>query len=202
MQNKILHTASELFLNLGFKSVTMDDIADKMAISKKTIYEYYENKTALIEATINFVFIRITAKIDKVCGGDSNESPIKTLFNLNKLMQEHLREENAPEYQLQKYYPNIAQSLRKKKFKVITEGISENLERGIVLGLYRKDINIPIIARLYYISVSALKNSDIFQEGNYNIGVLMNTFLNYHIRAIVTNKGLKELENYLDKNEN
>lgn len=202
MQNKILHTASELFLNLGFKSVTMDDIADKMAISKKTIYEYYENKTALIEATINFVFNRITKKIDKVCGSKSNESPIKTLFNLNKLMQEHLNEQNAPEYQLQKYYPNIAQSLHEKKFTVITEGISENLERGIGLGLYRKDINIPIIARLYYISVSALKNSDIFQEGNYKIRDLMNTFLNYHIRAIVTSKGLKELENYLDKNEN
>lgn len=200
MQEKILHTASELFLNLGFKSVTMDDIADKMAISKKTIYEYYKNKTTLIEATINFVFNRITAKIDKVCGVDPNESPIITLFNLNKLMQEHLNKENAPEYQLQKYYPNIAQSLHEKKFTVITEGISENLKRGIALGLYRKDINVHIIARLYYVSVSTLKSSEIFQEGNYKIGDLMNAFLNYHIRAIVTSKGLKELENYLDEN--
>ncbi len=202
MREKILHTASGLFLNLGFKSVTMDDIADKMAISKKTIYEYYENKTELIEATINSIFTSIAKKIDKVCGANSTDSPIKALFDLNKFMLEHINEENAPVYQLQKYYPKIAKNLHEKKFSVITEGISENLERGIVLGLYRKDINIPIIARFYYVSVSALKSSDIFQEGNYRIGELMNAFLNYHLRAIVTNKGLKELENYLDKNEN
>jgi len=201
MRQKIVHTASELFLNLGFKSVTMDDIADKMAISKKTIYEYYENKTALIEATISYVFNQITKKIDKLCSVNSTDSPIKILFDLNKFMLEHINEENAPEYQLQKYYPKIAKNLYEKKFNVITEGISENLERGIALNLYRKDINIPIIARFYYVSVSALKNSDIFQEGNYEMGDLMNAFLNYHLRAIVTNKGLKELDNYLDKNE-
>ncbi len=202
MREKILHTASGLFLNLGFKSVTMDDIADKMAISKKTIYEYYENKSALIEATIHFVFERISTKINNVCKENLDDSPIIALFKLNAFIQDHIKEENAPEYQLQKYYPKIAKNLHEKKFKVITEGISENLERGIALGLYRADINIPIIARFYYVSLSALKNSDIFQEGNYRIGDLMNAFSNYHLRAIVTNKGLKELDNYLDKNEN
>ena len=201
MRNKILHTASELFLNLGFKSVTMDDIAEKMAISKKTIYEYYANKTTLIEASTNFIFDKITLKIDAVCSQDSDKSPIKTLFDLNKFMQEHIKEENAPEYQLQKYYPKIAEGLKEKKFTVMTAGITGNLEKGIELGLYRKDINIPVIARFYYVAVSNLKNSEIFQSENYKLTGLMNTFLQYHIRAIATTKGLKELENYLNKNE-
>ncbi len=199
MRTKILHTASELFLNLGFKSVTMDDIADKMAISKKTIYEYYENKTALIEAAIHFVFENITRRIDKVCSNNIDDSPIVVLFKLNTFMQEHIKQKNAPEYQLQKYYPKIAEKLFEKKFAVITTGVSENLERGIQLDLYRKDINIPIIARFYYVTITALNSGDIFQNTNRQIGDLMHIFLEYHIRAIVTSKGLKELENYLDK---
>jgi len=201
MQDKILHTASQLFLSLGFKSVTMDDIADKMGISKKTIYEYYTNKTALIAASTHYVFDQITKNIDTVCHNDCDASPIKILFDLNTFMQEHINEDSAPEYQLQKYYPKIAESLQKKKFEIMTAGITENLEKGIELGLYRKNINIPIIARFYYVAVNNLKNSEIFQSENYKISALMNTFLQYHIRAIATTKGLKELENYLHKNE-
>lgn len=201
MQNKILHTASKLFLSLGFKSVTMDDIAEKMAISKKTIYEYYQNKTALIEASTHYTFDQITQKIDAVCNKECQKSPIKALFDLNKFIQEHINENNAPEYQLQKYYPKIAESLQKKKFTIMTTGISENLEQGIALGLYRKDLNVPIIARFYFVAINALRGSDIFQEGNYKKTELMNTYLHYHIRAIATQKGLKELENYLEKNE-
>ena len=51
MREKIIHNASELFITYGFKSVTMDDIANKLGISKKTIYQHFENKTKLVEAT-------------------------------------------------------------------------------------------------------------------------------------------------------
>ena len=201
MKEKILHTASQLFLSLGFKSVTMDDIAEKMAISKKTIYESYKNKTALVKATTHFVFEQITQKVDAICCKDCDKSPIHTLFHINDFMLKHLNENNAPEYQLQKYYPKIASSLTEKKFSLITEGITENLERGIKNGLYRSDLDVTIVARLYYSSVSAIKSSDIFPSENYKTSDVMRAYLLYHIRAIATPKGIQELDNYLQKNE-
>ncbi len=202
MQEKILQIASQLFLNHGFKSVTMDDIAEKMGISKKTIYEYYNNKNDLIRATTHFVFEQITQEVDRICCKDCSHSPIRTLFEINSFMNKHLNEDNSPEYQLQKYYPEIYNTLTEKRFIAITDGIKENLLRGIELGLYRKDLDLEIIVRLYFSVVSSIKNSEVFPKSDFRISKIMNDYLLYHIRAIATPKGLKELENYLESKKN
>ena len=64
MREKIIHKASELFLTLGFKSVTMDDIANALGISKKTIYVHFNNKTKLVEAVTFTLFENICDGID------------------------------------------------------------------------------------------------------------------------------------------
>ena len=186
-----------MFLSLGVKSVTMDDIAEKMAISKKTIYELYKNKTALVKATTNYVFIQIEQAIDSICCDDCDVSAIHNLFHINEFMKQQINEDNAPEYQMQKYYPKIFNSMKKKKFKLITEGITENLERGIAQGLYKKDIDIAVIARLYYANLIAIKNDDIFPINKYKISDLTKLYTIYHVRAIATPNGLKELETLL-----
>ncbi len=199
MKNKILETASQLFLNHGFKSVTMDDIANKMAISKKTIYEYYKNKLALIEATTHFVFEKISTRIDSICDDELSSSPIQTLFDIDTFILECMKEDNVAEYQLQKYYPQIFKSLGDKKFALITEGITDNLTKGIALGLYRADLNIPVIARFYYLGAIGVKNSELFSSSSYKISEIMYTYLLYHIRAIATPKGLLELNRVIEK---
>jgi AcrR family transcriptional regulator len=201
MKEKILHTASEMFLALGFKSVTMDDVAQRLAISKKTIYEYYQSKTALVSATTHYVFEQIRQNIDRICCVDCNISAIHNLFHIHHFIKSQITEDNAPEYQLQKFYPKIFDSLKIKKHKLITEGITENLERGIAQGIYRKDMDIPTIARLYYANTIAVRNTDIFPLDTYKVSQVMRTYLIYHIRAIATPKGIKELEIFL-KNEN
>jgi len=201
MKKKILQTASQLFLNLGFKSVTMDDIAEKMAISKKTIYECYQNKTALVKETTHFVFEQISRKIETICCKECDQNPIHSLFHINDFMMVQFNGNNVPEYQLYKYYPKIAKSLTEKKFKLITEGIAENLEKGIEKGLYRKDIDIDIVARLYYSTFHAIKTSDIFPSETYKLTEVMHHFLLYHIRAIATIKGINELEKFIKENE-
>lgn len=197
MKNKIVQTASQLFLNLGFKSVTMDDIAEKMAISKKTIYECFQSKTALIKASTHFVFEQVSHKIDTICCKECDTNPIHTLFHINDFLSKEIHVNNAPEYQLNKYYPSIAASLAEKKFKLITEGITENLENGIQKGFYRKEIDITITARLYYSTMNAIKTTDVFPIETYKLSEVMHTFLLYHIRAIATEKGVLELESYL-----
>lgn len=202
MKDKILHKASELFLTLGVKSVTMDDLAEKMAISKKTIYEFYTNKYDLIKATTEYLFEKVMCEIDSICDNDK-ESPIKNLFEINKYVNKQLKEDNNVEYQLQKYYPDIYAHISEKKYKVMIEGITENLEKGVEKGLYRKDTNIPMVARFYFIGHSTLKNRDLFPVEEFKHNYLVEHYLIYHIRAIATDKGIAELEKYLkNKTEN
>jgi AcrR family transcriptional regulator len=201
VRDKILHTASQLFISMGVKSVTMDDIAERMAISKKTIYEFYENKYELVKATTFYLFENITNQIKSICDNHA-ECPIVNLFEINIFLREQLKDDNSPVlYQLKKYYPEIYEDLHLKKFAIITEGITENLERGIQLGLYREDINIPIIARFYYTGIDSINNNEIFPIDQFKSSHLTRSYLIYHIRAIATHKGIEELENYIKTNE-
>ena len=77
MREKILHKATELFLNLGFKSVTMDDLANEMGISKKTIYSHFDIKTKFVEETTMDLFWCISNGIDKIL--TERKNPIEEL---------------------------------------------------------------------------------------------------------------------------
>ncbi len=202
MKEQIIITASRLFLNHGFKSVTMDDIARELAISKKTIYGFFNTKAELVAATAAHVFAQVSAKIERICCENCDVSPIHNLFHICNFISKHLKQDNAPEYQLQKYYPQIAASLTEKKFKLITEGIIENLNRGIAKGLYRPDIDKTIVARIYFSSVSAISTSEIFRLPTYKLTEVMRTFILYHIRAIATPLGLEELNRYINNLNN
>jgi len=130
VKEKILHKATDLFLTYGVKSVTMDDIAKELAISKKTIYTFFSTKTKLVEATTYYLFHKINSEIQTICSLGKN--PIQELFMIKTLVLEHLKnEESSPQYQLQKYYPELYVSVRQKQFDSINDCISKNLEKGI-----------------------------------------------------------------------
>ena len=89
MREKILLTATDLFLSLGFKSVTMDDIANNIGISKKTIYQHFENKTKLVEAATFQLFDTICDGIDMIC--DASANPIQELYDIKMFVMNHLK---------------------------------------------------------------------------------------------------------------
>ncbi|HFS67286.1 MAG TPA: TetR/AcrR family transcriptional regulator [Flavobacteriia bacterium] len=193
MKEKILHTATDMFLNIGFKSVTMDDIADKMAISKKTIYTYYKNKQTLIEASVYSVFEMITKGINQICILDNN--PIAELFIIKDFVLKNLKnEKTSPIFQLKKYYPKLYAQLQKKQLEVMQDCVNQNIEKGIKQGLFTKDLNIDFISRIYFSGINVIKDDDLFPKENTSMEQLMNEFLNYHIRAIATEKGIGELK--------
>ena len=198
MKNKILHKAIDLFLTYGVKSVTMDDIAKELAISKKTIYTFFATKTKLVEATTSFLFDKINSEIISICAAGKN--PVKELFLIKSLVLEHLKnEETSPQYQLQKYYPELFDSLKQKQFNTVNDCISKNLQKGMDDGYYRKDLDLNSITRFYFIGIMGLKNIELFPVDSFNMPYLMKTYLEYHIRAIATEKGLKTLQNIIKK---
>ena len=196
MEEKILETSADLFLNYGFKSITMDDIANKIGISKKTIYQHYNNKHELIEAATLHLFGQISNGINLICNLHNN--PIEEIYQIKNFVITHLKgEKSSPQYQLQKYYPKIYKNLKSKQFDLMQGCVIENLKLGIQQGYYRSDIDVQFISRLYFSNMVALKDHDLYPVELFAMQNIMNQFLEYHLRGICTSKGLDILNNIL-----
>lgn len=201
MREKIIDKATELFLTLGFKSVTMDDIANELGISKKTIYVHFPNKTKLVESTTLHVFETISCGIDHICSFKKN--PIEEIYQIKSFVMDHLKDEkSSPQYQLQKYYPKIYSTLKAKQFEVMQGCVIENLNRGLELGLYRSNIDVKFISRIYLNCMMTLKDQMVFPLKDFSMKTLMDYYLEYHLRGICTPKGLEKLTELLEINQN
>ena len=122
MKETIINKATSLFLTLGFKSVTMDDIANDLGISKKTIYTYFDNKTSLVEAGTTHLFKKITDGIKDI--KTKSLDPITELHDIKIFLMNSLKgEKTSPYHQLQKYYPSIHKELKIKKFDFVLENL-------------------------------------------------------------------------------
>ncbi|WP_066223459.1 TetR/AcrR family transcriptional regulator [Formosa haliotis] len=193
MKDKIIAKSEQLFTNLGFKSVTMDDIASELGISKKTIYQYFETKTKLVEATASFKFNCINKSINSIFKQDIN--PIDEIFEMKHFILTHLNDERpSAQYQFKKYYPKIFTVLKQKQFNVMKECISGNLDRGIKAGLYRSSVNIDFISRMYFNFLVSIKDHELFPQELFTPQDLLNNFLDYHLRGICSEKGLEYLK--------
>jgi hypothetical protein len=200
MKENILHKATELFLEQGFKSVTMDDLANEMGISKKTIYSHFKNKTQLVEETTSTLFCTISEGIAHICALGQN--PIAELYEIKKFAMLHLKDEkSSPQYQLQKYYPKIHKSMRFKQFDLMQECVLANVKKGVQLGIYRENLNIDFVSRIYFSGVVSIKDHTIFPIAKFPTAQLMDSFLEYHLRGIVTPSGRKILNNIINSNQ-
>ncbi len=198
MRENIIHKSSELFLTLGFKSVTMDDIANAMGISKKTIYVHFSNKTKLVEAVTFTVFENICNGIDCICAEATN--PIEELYDIKMFVLQHLKNEQAsPIFQLKKYYPAIHDALKSKQFEKMHESVSDSLKKGIETEVFRSNIDVEFISRLYFNGMTGIKDETIFPREKFSMEFLIENFLEYHLRAIVTENGMKIVNNFINK---
>lgn len=188
-----------MFLNLGFKSVTMDDLANEMGISKKTIYTHFTNKTELVKECTSQLFTNICAGINNICSLEKD--PIEELYEIKRLVTVYLKDEkSSPQYQLQKYYPTIYARLKSRQFDTMKECVVDNIKRGISLGLYRENLNIDFIARIYFSGVTSIKDITLFPPENFPKEQLIEEYLEYHLRGIVTPEGRKKLNNLINSN--
>tara|TARA_Y100000389_G_scaffold136892_1_gene134462 strand:+ start:746 stop:1354 length:609 start_codon:yes stop_codon:yes gene_type:complete len=198
MKETIINKATSLFLTLGFKSVTMDDIANDLGMSKKTIYTYFDNKISLVEAATTHLYKKITDGIKDI--KRKSLDPITELHDIKIFLMNSLKgEKTSPYHQLQKYYPSIHKELKIKKFDFVLESTKKSLQKGINQGIFRKKINLELISRLYFNGITGIKNPEIFPIELFNPGLLMENYSEYHLRAIVTKKGLEKLEKFLSK---
>jgi AcrR family transcriptional regulator len=200
MKKNIILKATELFMKLGFKSVTMDDIAKEMGISKKTIYTHFNNKETIIGVVTDHVFETVCDDIDAIC--DLNQNPIQELYAIKKRVMQYMQKEKAsPTYQLQKYYPAIYNNIKQRQFSYMQQCVVKNLNRGLEQDLYRQNIEVQFVARIYFNGITGIKEESLFPHTMYEGETLYEMYLEYHLRGIVTPKGRNILNQLIQSNQ-
>ena len=194
MKEKIMTKASELFLKLGFKSITMDDIAGEMCISKKTIYKYFCNKEVLIEESTEVMHKEVHQSINAI--EQQNYNAIQENFEIRKMFKEMFNTgDTSPMYQLKKNYPEIYNKLVDREVNERNTVFKQNIEKGIREGLYRSDIPVETYVKFYYTLVFEINGNTISEKEAQQLEL---EALEYHIRAMATLAGIIELEKQLE----
>ena len=192
MKSVIIEKATTLFLQLGFKSVTMDDLAVSLGISKKTLYIHFENKHQLVKEVAYSIFEKVTKDIIKIKKGASN--PIEEFHCVKIEAMKYLgNEKTSPNYQLQKFFPKIYEDFKTKEYQYLGELVKNSLQNGIDLGFFQNDIDVEFVSRLYLNGIRGIRDIEIFPIEQFKIEDLFEKYLDYHLRAIVTPKGVKSL---------
>lgn len=200
MKERILERAAGLFLQYGVRSITMDEIAKELAVSKKTLYVHYPNKQKLVKATSYYIFDSIIQGIQQIQAQQLN--PISELFQIKRYTSANLKDEkSAPYHQLKKYYPEIASKLIQEQQNLIEKTLHDNLVRGIQTGLYRPGIPLSFVSKIYFLGSMGIRDQDIFPKDEFAHNSVVEMHMEYHLRAIATPKGLQELQKLIKEKE-
>ena len=200
MKENIVHKASELYLQLGFKSVTMDDLAEALGVSKKTLYIHFENKQELVRESALTIFETVCQEIEEI--KSKADHPIEELYSVKAAVLKYYQNEStSPVYQLQKYYPEIYSTLKDQEFDRLGVLVQSSLNIGIQTGLFRSNIDVDFVSRLYMNGMRGIRDIDIFPLSQFDIKTLFENYIEYHARAIVTPKGLDVLNKFIATSE-
>ena len=201
MKEEIVKRALNDFMQYGFKTFTMDDLASKMGISKKTLYEHFPSKNDLVEAVLDYALDMSCKNVDAFVQGDGsvienvyrNQKKVKEIFNINS---------DRPICELQKYYSKTYERMEIDFAKSDARFIDKLLEKGWQEGLFRKDINVNFY-KTFYSSVQRLRSvANTFPEREYPFWDTIYTLMEYFFRILVNEKGMKELERVLQLKNN
>jgi len=192
-KEEILKKTFDLVMKYGIKSVSMDDISKGIGISKKTIYQYFENKRALISEMIDDHIQKDENDIDEIIAKSQNA--INEIIDIARHVLSFLKGMSPTMmHDTQKYYPRQWEKVETTHFSFIRNIIKSNIERGQKEGLYNEDVNSEIISRLYVKQILAIADESTFPANEYNKGELYKTFITYHIRGIMSQKGRKKAQ--------
>jgi TetR/AcrR family transcriptional regulator, cholesterol catabolism regulator len=196
----ILEKVSVLYMKYGIRSVTMDDVARELGISKKTLYEHFADKSELVKC---FIELQL-GSMDKEFLNLSQKkiNAIERLLEISDMMIRFMRDFNpSVNFDLQKYYSEIWSLLMEFKRDQVFIYFKENLTQGISEGLYRKDMNPDIIARMYMLTIVAIMDTDFAPLIMNSLSPVFREIITYHIRGIATKKGLDLFESISKKHK-
>jgi AcrR family transcriptional regulator len=194
-KDRIIAQTHDLFTRYGIRSVSIDDIAYHLAISKKTIYQYYDDKDALVECVLDIEL----KKSNDDCDNNKlkKQNSIHELFLTIDSMKEMFKQLNPTFiHDIQKYHPKCFRKLNQHKNDFFYTIIKDNLELGVKEGLYRSEINIDILTKFHLETFLITTNSEIFPASKYDVAKVSQEILENFLYGIATTKGIEKIEHY------
>ncbi len=179
-----------LFLQYGIKSVSMDDIATQLGISKKTLYQVYSDKTELVKKTMENIKGAMASIIDDYNQSDLNVIE-KEIEQRKKYIETYRTLKPSFIYDLKKFYPNIFNDFRSYKSDFISRTTEKFIMEGQKQGLLREDIDVEFMCKLSIMLFSAMLNPEIeaFTESDLTSKNYSDQFFIYHMNGICSEKG-------------
>ncbi|MCF8303502.1 MAG: TetR/AcrR family transcriptional regulator [Bacteroidales bacterium] len=203
---EILQASLDIFRRYGIRSVSMDDICREMRMSKKTMYKYFSNKQNLLKHTLEYQRQQDEKRYDELARSGYNA--IDTLLEVSKWINKEIKGLNPSMlFDLQKYHPELYRDFFGVKREMAFERIKKNMEQGISEGLYRTDVNIDLVSRLYVKKIEDIHDSEAFMNQDYPFETLFSVMFENHIRGITNKKGTeyflkqKEKLNFSDEED-
>lgn len=192
-KNQFLHKATELFIEHGSKTLTMDEVAREFGISKKTLYQKYRNKEALLEAVLEYKFNEVIEKMQRL--NVEVDNAVERMFCRDEQIERAVRSNNSMMIkQLIKYYPAIFNKHMvsfSSKFAAVLES---NIEKGRKQGYYRDDFNAGIYGRLFFQLMMSYDSSPYLEEIQIDRDDFKNEVMMLYMNAITTEKGKEILK--------
>ncbi len=196
-KDRIIAHAATLFAKNGCKSITMDDIANSMGISKRTIYENFSDKEALLDACLHYFFEHREFDVKQIL--QSTDNIIEAIFNLLentskvffKLQFNFLND-------IQKYYPETYLNKVKVFQKQYIENTDRLLQKGISDGIVRKDVNTAIMATFISETSVLILHRDVFADYGFDKRYAMQACMSCITRGMFTEKGVRILDEHID----
>jgi AcrR family transcriptional regulator len=195
VKDRIIVKATDLFMRYGIRSITMDEIASQLGISKKTIYQFFTDKDDMVEAVVDLEVKENEMKCIR-CQGIA-ENAVHENFLIIEMSQELLKGMNPLiMYDLEKHHVKAFKKFRDYKYQFMYDMIRENLERGIQEDIYRPELDQDIIAKQRIETVFLIFNQDIFPNSRYKISEVQLELTLFFLHGITTQKGKKLIDKY------
>lgn len=194
-QERIVNKAHELFMRYGIRSISMDEVANHLGISKKTIYHYYTDKDALVEGVIDIEICNSQTECTQ--HRKKSENAIQEVFMAVDMMLEVVSKINPTVlFDLEKYHPKAFKKHTEFKNKFLYTIIRENLDWGKKEGLYREEIQTDFLARFRLASMFLIFNQDLLPLGKHSFASAITEMTDNFLYGLVTIKGQKLIHKY------
>lgn len=183
-------------MRYGIRSITMDEIAGQLGISKKTIYQFFTDKDEMVAAVIDLE----VQKNEMECMQFRKQSAnaIEQIFIALESMEEMLQAMNPQIlYDLEKHHPRSYKKIREYKYQFLYREITDNLQWGIAEGLYRPELNIDILSKVRIEMAFMPFNPDVFPHTRYRLTELNYELAIYFLFGIATEQGRRLTEKYI-----
>lgn len=196
VKEKIVQGAEELFMRYGVKSVTMDDLAANLSVSKKTIYQHFKDKDELVLCVAHLHMELDQKELEKIT--DKSENAVQELFFMVQFIRNITKKMNPSVlFDLKKYHSKAWEAINTHKVCCIYDRVVSNLEQGKKEGYFRKEINSEILATMRMQSTEMGYDPLIYSPTKYNIIDVQMELFEHFLMGIVTPAGLELYNNYI-----